>query len=187
MKISLRKAKVVQANILEMMESLRYVLSVEINAFQDTHALIQQAYTETMATDKRRNELTVAIYEIRDLVGAANSSSGIDALLTQLAFIDRRIRQINDLANAAEILPPEILAGRIERAKSAKEDYSYRSSNESATGIFTREQLQQFKAEITRLKRQRQRLNDRLLHLNMTTEITLKDETVALLKSEDIL
>jgi hypothetical protein len=188
MKISLRKAKVVQTNILECIESIRYVLSVEINEFQDVNALMQQAYNNTIAADKRRNDLTAAIYEIRDLVGAANASSGIDTLLTQIAYIDRRVKQVTELSNATEVLPPEVLAGRVERLKFEKESIgSYRSGSTSYTGIFTREQLTQFKAEITQLKRQRQRLNDRLLHLNMTTEISLKDETVNLLKGEDIL
>lgn len=191
MKITLRKAKAIQTNILETVDSLKCHFHVELVDYLDMDAMIQRAYNQTMAIDARRNKLTIALYTIRDMVGAANASSGIDSLLTQMAYIDRRIKQLTEFANASEMMPKELRAQRIAHITRERteriESWNQLSASQRLTSVFTAVHIAEFKSEITKLKRQRQGMNDKVLHLNITTEIVLTDDIVELLRDEEIL
>jgi hypothetical protein len=191
MKITLRKAKAIQNSILEFGETLRHSFTVELNDYQDVDALIARAQERAKHIDNRRNELATALYAIRDLVGTANASSGIDGLLTRLALIDRRIKHLTEMASAPEMMDPETRQNRLKQLRGGRDDSSSFlirvERNSMSTGIFTAEQLAGFKSEIAELKRQRQGITDKVLHLNITTEITLSKKTVEVLKAADIL
>jgi uncharacterized protein YdcH (DUF465 family) len=53
--------------------------------------------------------------------------------------------------------------------------------------VITQEQIDQAKAEIKNLKKQKQKLNDDVLELNIKTEIPLSDDVVATLQTEGLL
>jgi hypothetical protein len=55
------------------------------------------------------------------------------------------------------------------------------------TGIFTKQEVEEFKRTVADLKRQKQKLQDTLLELNVQTEIQLDEETARFLERADIL
>ena len=54
------------------------------------------------------------------------------------------------------------------------------------TGVFTVDQIEGYKADMRSLKKEKQSINDRVLELNVRTEIELDADTVALLQAEQL-
>ena len=191
MNITLRKANAVQNSITETVKNIRVELAVELNEFQNVEDTISKANNELIVNDGRRQNLTMALYNIRALVGTANAASGIDTALAKAAFIDKRIGQLEQLANGTEITSLEVIKGKLEKIKNDKGDNTRRSiygySDTVSTGILSKEQIAQAKTEILNLKKQKQKLNDEILELNIKTEIPLGDDTVATLQAEGLI
>ena len=191
MNITLRKANAVQNSINETVKNIRVDLTLEINEFQNVEDTLSKANNELIANDGRRQNLTMALYNIRALVGTANAASGIDTALAKAAFIDKRIGQLEQLAGGTEITSLEVIKGKLEKIKNDKGENTRRSiygySDTVSTGILSKEQIAQAKTEILNLKKQKQKLNDEILELNIKTEIPLGDDTVTTLTAEGLL
>ena len=191
MNITLRKANAVQNSINDAVKNIRVDLTLEINEFQNVEDTLSKANNELITNDGRRQNLTMALYNIRALVGTANAASGIDTALAKAAFIDKRIGQLEQLAGGTEITSLEVIKGKLEKMKNDKGENTRRSiygySDTVSTGILSKEQIAQAKTEILNLKKQKQKLNDEILELNIKTEIPLSDDTVATLTAEGLL
>lgn len=190
MNITLRKASALQNSIVEAIKGIKMDLTVEFNEFQDPAVELPKRNEELFAADKRRSELLLAQFSIRGLVGAANATSGVDAKLTQAAYIDKRVGQLEALASASEMTELNVINGKLDKIRNSKEDsrrglYGY--SDGVTTGVVTKEQVESAKAMIRDLKKQKQKLNDEILELNVRTEIALTDEVTALLKAEGLI
>jgi hypothetical protein len=189
MNITLRKANAVQNAINDTVKSIKVVLTVELNEFQKVDESIAKANKNLIENDTRRQKLTMALYNIRALVGTANSNTGIDTALAKAAFLDKRIVQLEQLANADEITSLDVIHGKLDKIRNDKETKSriYGYGDTVTTGVLSKEQISQAKAEILNLKKQKQKLNDEILELNIKTEIPLSDDIVATLQSEGLL
>ncbi len=191
MNITLRKANAVQNSINDAVKNIRVELTVEINEFQNVEDTLGKANNELIANDGRRQNLIMALYNIRALVGTANAASGIDTALAKAAFIDKRIGQLEQLANASEITSLEVIKGKLEKIRNDKSESArsriYGYSDTVSTSVLSKEQIAQAKTEILNLKKQKQKLNDEILELNIKTEIPLSDDTVATLTAEGLL
>ena len=189
MNITLRKANAVQNSINETVKSIKVNLTVEINEFQSVEDALNKANAELVNNDARRQKLTMALYNIRALVGTANAASGIDTALAKAAFIDKRIGQLEELAKAEEVTSLDVIKGKVEKIKSRPADarasiYGY--NDNVTTGILSAEQIAQAKAEILNLKKSKQKINDEVLELNIKTEIPLSEDIVATLQAEGL-
>jgi hypothetical protein len=191
MNITLRKANAVQNSINDTVKSIKANLTVELNEFQNVEEAIQKANSELIANDSRRQKLTMALYNIRALVGTANAASGIDTSLAKAAFIDKRIGQLEELAKAEEMTSMEVIKGKLDKIRNDKSETSRRSiygySDTVSTSVLSKEQIAQAKAEILNLKKQKQKINDEVLELNIKTEIPLADDVVATLQAEGLI
>ena len=191
MNITLRKANAVQNSINDTVKNIKVEITIEINEFQNVEDALSRANNELIANDARRQNLTMALYNIRALVGTANAASGIDTALAKAAFIDKRIGQLEQLANGTEITSLEVIKGKLEKIKNDKGENSRRSiygySDTVSTGVLSKEQTVQAKTEILNLKKQKQKLNDEILELNIKTEIPLPEDTVKLLQAEGLI
>ncbi len=190
MNITLRKANAIQNSINDAVRSIKVDLTIEINEFQNVEEVLSKANNTLIENDGRRQKLTMALYNIRALVGTANAQSGIDTNLAKAAFIDKRVAQLEALASANEITALDVIKGKIEKIKNDKGEsrrslYGYNDT--VTTSVLSKEQIAQAKAEILNLKKQKQKLNDEILELNIKTEIPLSDDTVAVLKAEGLL
>ncbi len=190
MNITLRKANAIQTSINDAVKNIKVDLSVEINEFQNIEETLAKANNTLIENDARRQKLTMALYNIRALVGTANTASGIDTALAKAAFIDKRIGQLDQLAGANEITSLEVIKGKIEKIKNLKDEarsriYGY--GDTVTTSVLSKDQIAQAKAEILNLKKQKQKLNDEILELNIKTEIPLADDVVQTLQAEGLL
>ena len=189
MNISLRKANAVQNSINEAIKGIKIDTSIEINEFQNAQDEIQKANNLLIANDGRRQKLLLALYNIRGLVGTANANCGIDLSLAKAAFIDKRITQLTEIATLNPVSDLVVVNGKLEKIRSRKEESRaslYGRDDTVSTSVVGRDQIDQAKAEIQNLKKQKQKLNDEVLELNIKTEIPLSDDVVATLQTEGI-
>lgn len=190
MNITLRKANAVQTAINDAMKSIEVKLSVELNEFQDAESVLKQQNDKVFANDARRQKLLMALYNIRALVGTANANCGINLVLAKSAFVDKRIAQLSEIADAQEVISLDVLKGKLDKIKNRPADSRvsiYGRDDTVATSIVSRVQIDAAKAEILNLKKQKQKLNDEILELNIKTEIPLTEEVVATLQAEGLL
>ena len=188
MNITLRKANAIQASINEAIRSIKVEKTLNINEFQDPATELKKANDALFASDSRRQKLLLALYNIRGLVGTANTNAGIDLSLAKAAFLDKRIGQLEDLAGSDAMEDLAVLTGKLEKIKNDKSErrlYGY--NDHVSTSVLTDEQIAQIKAEVLGLKKQKQKLNDEILELNIKTEIPLSEDVVETLKSENLI
>ena len=191
MNITLRKANAVQHSITEAIKNIKIDLTVEINEFQSVEDVITKANSTLVENDSRRQKLTMALYNIRALVGTANSASGIDTALAKAAFVDKRIGQLEELAKATEIMALDVIKGKLDKIRNNKSESTrsriYGYSDTVTTGVLSLEQIAQAKGEVLSLKKQKQKINDEVLELNIKTEIPLTEDVVAVLQAEALI
>jgi hypothetical protein len=191
MKITLRKASALQTAIQEAVKNIDVTVKVELNEFERPDVALSTANIKLIAADQRRTALTKALYTIRAQVGTANAECGINERLAKAAYVDKRIGQLTGLVGAEAVQDSmAVIEGKLEKLKAPASENSRRSiygySDTVGTGVLTSEQVTAFKAEQLALKKDKQKLNDEVLELNVRTEIALSDETVAVLTNEGL-
>jgi len=188
MNITLRKANAVQLSINEMVKGLSFDTSVSLNEFEDAKAQIA-AVRDTFDTHRAtRTKLVGALYEIRKAVARANADAGINDMLAEVAQLEKEIQFYNTFAIKTARLSDAVIAGKMDKIKNSSEDSRiYGRGDTVETGIFTKEEVEEFKRTVADLKRQKQKLQDTLLELNVQTEIQLDEETARFLERADIL
>jgi uncharacterized protein YdcH (DUF465 family) len=191
MNITLRKANAVQNSINEAIKGIKIEPTININEFQNPETELKKANDALFANDARRQKLLLALYNIRGLVGTANASSGIDLSLAKAAFIDKRIGQLEGLSSQDEMTDLAVIVGKLDKIKNDKAGESRRSiygyHDTVSTTVITQAQIDQIKNEVKNLKKQKQKLNDEILELNIKTEIPLSDDVVATLTAEGLI
>ncbi len=191
MNITLRKANAVQNSINEAVRGIKIERTVSINEFQDPAVELQKANNTMINNDARRQKLTMALYNIRALVGTANAQCGIDTSLAKAAYIEKRIGQLEELASSDAMTDLEVIKGKLAKIKADSTTESRRSlygyNDAVSTSVLSQDQIAQAKAEILNLKKQKQKLNDEILELNIKTEIPLSEDVVATLQAEGLL
>lgn len=191
MQISLRKANAVQNSINEAIKGIKISTSIEINEFQSVETELQKANKDLFANDSRRQRLLLAYYNIRGLVGTANANSGIDLKLTTAAFIDKRLAQLEELVKAETVTDLAVINGKLDKIRNDKSENARRSiygyNDTVSTGLISQEQQVQVKAEIQNLKKQKQKINDEVLELNIKTEVPLSEDVIRTLTDEGLI
>ena len=191
MEITLRKANALQQLIQEAIRNIEVKSTVSLNEFEDSEKLLSEAKVEVFAQDNLRAGLTTALYSIRKSVAHANAKAGISDLLADAAYVDKRIAQITPLtAISATQISATIINGKLDKIKNRKEDtraslYGYTDTVE--TGVLDEIQQGAFKIQLQDYKRQKQAINDKLLELNVSTQITLDEDVEAILAVNQLL
>ena len=190
MNITLRKANALQTAIQDHIKTIDVALTVSLNEFQSSTQLLETARSTAVANDFRRTKLTRAVYIIRALVGRANVESGVADLLTEAAYLDKRLGHLKALTESKVVEDSTVIEGKLEKIRNDKSESTRRSiygyQDTVDTGVLTAEQIEGYKTEIRALKKEKQSINDKVLELNVRTEITLDAATVDLLQTEQL-
>ena len=190
MKISLRKANVLQTGINDVIKNINIVDNVSINEFQVAEDVISAKAKENIAAYQRKAALINVQYDIRNAVAEANSANGINGRLTEVARIDKLIALNQQLAGFNVRTDAAIVAGKLDKIRNRKEDSRaslYGHVDEVATGVFNQDSVNDFKATANKLKKDKQKLQDEILERNVRTEIVLSEQAVKTLSSEGLL
>lgn len=188
-KITLRKANAIQQNINDLLKSVQVKPVIELSEFTDTVQTLQAANDAVMAADARRSDLLMALYSIRATVGVANFQSGIGNRLSHIAYVDKRLQQLDQLTNeTSKMKDLAIITGQLEKIRNRREEHRmYGYETTVSTGVLQQTQIDSISGIMRELKKQKQKLNDEVLELNVRTEIELTDEVEAVLVKEGIL
>ena len=188
MKINLRKANAIQVAVNEAIKGLDFTANVHINEFQDAVTEIRVATNKFAGNLARRATLLDSLYEIRKAVATANDSTGIDGRLADVARLEKDLQFYSTHAKGSAMTDSNVIAGKLDKLRNRKEEsYGYGRDATIDTSIFTAAQLETFKVIVAATKKQKQKLQDELLELNVRTEIEFSDATVAALTKEGIL
>ena len=186
MKISLRKANAVQNSINEQIKSLDLSYTVEFNEFQGVQEQIDTVRDNFFKDVETRTHLTSSLYEIRQSVGTANATSKINGILSTAAKLEKDSNFAAMLASKGTQTDMAVLNGKLKKNANVVED-SYRSRLSLSTVIFTQAEVDGYKSIAANLKKQKQKLQDQLLELNITTQIQLSDATAQFLTQLNII
>jgi hypothetical protein len=188
-KITLRKANAIQQNINDLLKNVQVKPVVELSEFVDTVQTLQAANDAVMAADARRSDLLMALYSIRATVGVSNFQSGIGNRLSHIAYVDKRLQQLDQLTNeTSKMKDLAIITGQLEKIRNRREEHRmYGYENTVSTGVLQQAQIDSISGIMRELKKQKQKLNDEVLELNVRTEIELTDEVESVLLREGIL
>jgi hypothetical protein len=188
MNVSLRKASVLQTAINEAIRGISTDTEVSVNEFQNGEVAVQAAADAFRASVARRDALTRALYSIRGEVAQVNFTSGVNAMLTQVAQVEKQIQFYSGLATKTVRLEANVLEGQLAKLRviEAKNTiYGYKDS--VTTSVLTAEDVAGFKKTVSELKRAKQKLQDSILEANVRNEIALGTESEATLRTEGLL
>jgi hypothetical protein len=187
MKLTLRKANALQNTIQEQVKEIAVTMTVSLNEFQSSTVELTSARETLVKNDARRTTLTKVLYKIRAQVGRANVESGVADLLTEAAYIDKRLGQLKGLTDSKVVEDAAVIEGKLEKLRTqekASRMYGYNDTVD--TGVLTAEQIEGYKVEMRDLKKQKQSINDKVLELNVRTEIELSEDTMNVLTQESL-
>lgn len=186
MNITLRKANALQTVIQEHIKSIDVSLNVTLNEFQTVEE-VNKARAKTVANDKRRADLTAAVYAIRGVIGDANATAGVSGLLAKAAYVDKRIGQLKALAESDATEDLDIVTAKLSKIKNDKNERSYGYRDTVTVNVLSQEQIAQYKVDLQALRKEKQTINDKVLELNIRTEIQLDVDVVAILQTEGLI
>lgn len=187
MKLTLRKANAVQAAINEQIKGLDLPYSVELNEFEDVRDQIDAVRDRFWSHNVTRGKLIGALYEIRRKVAEANAEAGINDMLADVAMLEKNINYNTMLAGKGAQTNLRVLNGRLKKQAEESSDRRIYGYDNIETSIFTEEEIENFRRTAAEYKREKQKLQDTLLELNVQTEIELDEETARFLERADIL
>lgn len=187
MKITLRKANALQNTIQDHIKTIEVKTSISLNEFQNPTAELACAREGVVANDVKRAKLTKALYRIRASVGRANTEAGVADLLAEAAYIDKRLGHLKGLTESKVVETDAVLEGKLRKlAETESKSRIYGYGDTVDTGVLTAEQIEGYKSDMRDLKKEKQAINDKVLELNVRTEIELDAETVSLLQAEQL-
>lgn len=186
MQVTLRKANAIQNSINEALKALEFNTDVSINQFQTVETVIQDASSVFRANLERRTKLVSTLYEIRKNVAKANSSSGIDSMLADVARQEKDLVFFSTLAKKQSVTDSAVLQGKLKKISERKEN-DYYHKDEVETSILSKQDIAEYNSTAASLKKAKQKLQDELLELNVRTVITLSDDAVKTLTDENII
>ena len=188
MKITLRKAAVLQNAINDVLKQIDIKSEVALTEFHQPEVEITRAALEVKTNILRRERLNQALYDIRHRVSVANHESGVNQDLTAVASLEKQIQFYTGLAGKEVRESAEVLAGKLNKLLNAEaKSRIYGYGDTVNTSVFTAEDIAGFKKTVSDLKKSKQQLQDSILELNVRTEVELNDTVVEILRAEGLI
>lgn len=188
MKITLRKANALQTVIQEYIRGIEIKTTATLNEFEDAEITLFALNNQLVARDDQRDRLTRILYRIRSMIGMANAQCGVTDRLAECAYLDKRIGHMTELGKADAQEAIGTINGKLEKLRNTEPKSRLYGYNETVTtGVLRQEQIDAYRGIVLHLKKQKQKLNDEILELNVRTEIELTDDIVSSLQEVGLL
>ena len=192
--INLRKANAVQSEIRKAISSSGVSDTATITEYtKDVAGGLEKAMADYATDVTRKVALNTALFNIRKSVAQANATNGISDILADVELIDAKITVYSAVATKQVAKTLDEINARIEKMKAAPTDatgrhviYGDRYSTVE-TSVVEQSTIDGAKDSVKHLKRNKQTLQDKLLALNVNTEITIDTVDEMVLKVEGIL
>jgi len=194
MQVNLRKAADLQS---EISSTLREIEVSPYLVFEDRDRVAEEMEEKTQEWKDnlvRKQTLNAVLYSIREKVGNANNASGVSKLLCEERRINADmhwIEAILDKCKGEKYYTADEIVAKLDQLEKKGEDretyFSRRNVYAASSVLVTKEELADYRKEMSGLKKQLRKINDALLELNISTEISLSDKEVTVLETEDLL
>jgi hypothetical protein len=194
MQVNLRKAAALQS---EISSTLREIEVSPYLVFEDRDRVAEEMEEKTQEWKDnllRKQTLNAVLYSIREKVGNANMASGVSKLLCEERRINADmhwIEAILDKCKGEKYYTADEIVAKLDQLEKKGEDretyFSRRNVYAASSVLITKEELAEYRKEMSGLKKQLRKINDTLLELNISTEISLSDKEVTVLETEDLL
>jgi hypothetical protein len=185
--LTLRKANAIQATILEYMSTHEVKPTVSVNEFAPVQDQIDKARLAFSDYVKVRSDLNIILYGIRAEVSKTNSDCGIDAVLTKMAQMEKQMAFTKTIVAMGCQTPIEVLEGKVAKLKSQKEGEYYGRGSDISTTVISEAELAELKSTVALYAKEKAKLQDKLLSLNIETKIQLDKKIAEFLVSLNIL
>jgi hypothetical protein len=191
--VTLRKANSIQKVIRTEINSLTRVLAadeISVTIFdKDVASTIKNARDNFNAAMIKRDRLTNILYEIRQLVCDANYKSGVTALINETARLGAVQENLQKLATISAAVPLEQIVEdlEIQRQRFEKSPESFRVRENMDVSLMTEDMLREIKEKNLAIARNRRRLDDEILNLNVSTMINISDESYKFLEENGVI
>ena len=191
MVVNLRKANALQAEIRKAIAGIKLEPNVTITEFtEDIMAEIIAVGKEYESRIFRKEKLITALYNIRKSVAQANAKTNINTMLADVECLEQIMAIHSQVSTEPVMKSLTEITARVEKLKSTPAEssriYGDRYNSIETTSL-SKETIAAAKTEAKKFKQMRQALQDDLLHLNVTTIITINGEDEATLKLEGII
>lgn len=185
MKISLRKANALQAEIKNHLNRLNLTTTANINEFESVESKLAEELVRFKENLDLRTKLNTSLYEIRKAVASANATSGINDLLADVAQTEADIQLYTSLATCPTVTDVAVLIGQLKKIETSTEKYY--GQEVITSSLFNKEMIDTFKVTLAALKRSKANMQDNLLAKNVSTTIELSVETAVFLVVQGLL
>lgn len=186
MKLTLRKASAVQSVIMDKINSINLSTTVELNEFQSPEEIIKSAADALSINIDLKESLLGAYYEIRTALGIVNASCGVTQKLAALVEYEKKMQMYKNLVTTPAREDASVIIGKVSRLKTS-DSASYAYRNTVTTGILLQSVINGFESLIYAYTKEKQKLNDEILELNIKNSIDLSDSTTELLTRNNII
>lgn len=187
MKITLRKASVLQQQIQDAIKGITLVARVSLNEFQDPVKALALAKQDLQDKLAKTVMLSDYLAIIRGQIGVANVTSGVHTKLAELSatekMIIRYVELVADTNKAEDIV---VVQGKVSKLRTSDKS-TYYGAQQVETGLLSNKDIDQFEIVLRDLRKMKQTLNDQILELNIRTEIEIKTDIVTFLEAEKII
>jgi hypothetical protein len=190
MQINLRKANAIQAEIRRAITAVDAKDTIAVNEYTaDVAREIMTAENDYINAMTRKEDLTIALYNIRKSVSVANAREGVGELLGDIEKIDTVIKLLEStLSVRTRFIQIDEVNKRLDKIRTAPAD-TLRGYDRDVvtTGVVSDVTKNSAKQRIKGLRKARQELQDKLLAINVNITIDVGADDVRVLGEEGIL
>lgn len=189
MELSLRKARKLEAKILEHVNSMQTNSSVKVRVMAESaerDQAIFQGRMKFLMDFEAQKKLLVARFHIRQLIAEANHNVGINALINRRDTCQALLGKSNgglEPLNVAEL--NDLVASKAARLESTTMQYD--SAVTLNVTVATKEDVESFRKEDSFLRKEIEKIEDELSQKNMGAKIKLNDDIVASLQAAELI
>jgi len=189
MKVSLRKANALQEALAEAIKSApKSDSEVDVLNHEMWFEEINNAQSRYFDEIRNKLKLVEARFSIRTKILHHNNLSGVSELLTELAEIDSKIITIQRWIVQKPIRQQDgILVKKRTRKVAQIERADYDGYEEMDVSVIGKGDREHWEGIVKELRRKKASINDRLLELNIKTEIELSSQVEAVLRKENLI
>lgn len=191
MQVSLRKAHAFAKQLTERAKKapLARTTTVSIYAESAVEDLVEVAAEKLFETLLDAEAMLRSAFAIRLLLSTANLTSGIDALLNEKALLDARERLLAPVAEGSNdyaftsATDPQIAAAKLVAVKerNAQPKGYGEPTEELVVKVAVGPTIAEIVDALASIRKRKSQISDELLALNTRTDVSLDDDTVALL------
>jgi hypothetical protein len=191
MKINLRKSAALQLEIMNVMNNIEVSTK---RSYADID-YVETDFHDHVSTWKnnlnRKWQLVDTLENIRKATAKANQDSGVSDLLTEERVITQKIKfltEVMEYRNTRMYTVQEI-TDKLKKYQEIKSDsvLAFRQEQSVTSSLISKEEISVYETEIRKLKKLRQKTNDQILELNVSTLIDLSESDVRFLEKEELI